>query len=116
MALSENGIWKIYMVDFGLCKQYKSSNGEIKPARASVQFRGTLRYASLTAHNGEDQSPRDDLESWFYVLVEFLVGDLPWSVYKKKEKELVQAAKELVRTKEGAQNLLQYCPRVRLFL
>ncbi|CAD5231904.1 unnamed protein product [Bursaphelenchus xylophilus] len=107
----EMGEWNVYMIDFGLCRQYKSKNGDIKPARDQVQFRGTQRYASLNAHNGIEQSPRDDLESWFYVLVEFLTGELPWSIYKKREREMAKKAKELARTSEGTAELLQYCPR-----
>ncbi|CAD5224474.1 unnamed protein product [Bursaphelenchus okinawaensis] len=107
----ETNEWKIYMIDFGLCKQYKSKNGDIKSPRDSVQFRGTQRYASVNAHNGIDQSPRDDLESWFYVIVEFLTGELPWTFYKKRDREAVKLAKENARTTEGAVQLLEYCPR-----
>jgi casein kinase 1/casein kinase I family protein HRR25 len=48
------------------------------PRGEGVPFRGTHRYASLTAHYEEEQSPRDDLEGWFYALYEITAGELPW--------------------------------------
>jgi len=81
-----NGRPRCYIIDFGLCRPYISSSGEIKEARRSVGFRGTAAYASINAHDGKDLGRVDDLWSLFYVLVEFMTGDLPW---KGKEKEQV---------------------------
>jgi len=81
-----NGRPRCYIIDFGLCRPYISSNGEIKEARRSVGFRGTAAYASINAHDGKDLGRVDDLWSLFYVLVEFMTGDLPW---KGREKEQV---------------------------
>ena len=47
--------------------------------RAKAQFRGSSKYASIYAHQNEDQGRRDDLWSLFYVLVEFIEGVLPWT-------------------------------------
>ncbi|KAJ3079659.1 Tau-tubulin kinase 2, partial [Rhizoclosmatium hyalinum] len=55
-------------------------------ARSKVGFRGTARYASINAHLGQELSRVDDLWSLFYLLVEFLVGTLPW---KGKEKDTI---------------------------
>ncbi|VDM41867.1 unnamed protein product [Toxocara canis] len=43
-----------------------------------VGWRGTNRYGSLKAHQRLDLARRDDLESWFYLLVEITCGSLPW--------------------------------------
>ena len=45
---------KIYMLDFGLARQYTNANGEVRPARAAAGFRGTVRYASINAHKNKE--------------------------------------------------------------
>jgi len=42
---------KVYIVDFGLGKRHLDSNGNAIEQRNSVEFRGTIPYASLNAHN-----------------------------------------------------------------
>ncbi|VDN19117.1 unnamed protein product [Gongylonema pulchrum] len=44
----------------------------------SAPFRGTTRYAALAPLRGIEQSRKDDLESWFYMIVEWTRGSLPW--------------------------------------
>uniref|UniRef100_A0A914HEM5 Protein kinase domain-containing protein n=1 Tax=Globodera rostochiensis TaxID=31243 RepID=A0A914HEM5_GLORO len=112
-ALFEDGqIARIILLDFGLCRHFKTASGGIKPPREKAQFRGTARYASLAAHREMEQSPKDDLESWFYVVVEFMTGDLPWSHFSSSERDSVKKAKEHARTLEGMVHLLKYCPRM----
>lgn len=42
-------------------------------------FVGTSRYASIGAHNGDELSRKDDLESLGYVLIYLLTGiDSSW--------------------------------------
>uniref|UniRef100_A0A914CVT8 non-specific serine/threonine protein kinase n=1 Tax=Acrobeloides nanus TaxID=290746 RepID=A0A914CVT8_9BILA len=108
----ENNETKIYISDFGLCRPYKDSEDEVKQPREKAQFRGTTRYASLTAHNEQEQSPKDDLESWLYMIIEFMTGDLPWNQYSRRDRNIVKSLKEHARTTEGAQELLKYCPRM----
>uniref|UniRef100_A0A3B3S7P3 Tau tubulin kinase 2a n=1 Tax=Paramormyrops kingsleyae TaxID=1676925 RepID=A0A3B3S7P3_9TELE len=65
---------------------------DIKPPRPVAGFRGTVRYASVNAHQNREMGRHDDLWSLFYMLVEFIVGQLPWR--KIKDKEQVGKLKE----------------------
>ncbi|XP_048841157.1 LOW QUALITY PROTEIN: tau-tubulin kinase 2-like [Brienomyrus brachyistius] len=82
-----------YMLDFGLARQFTNSCQEVRPPRSIAGFRGTVRYASVNAHKNKEMGRHDDLWSLFYMLVEFLVGQLPWR--KLKDKEQVGKMKEV---------------------
>ncbi|KAJ3441244.1 tau-tubulin kinase [Anaeramoeba flamelloides] len=72
------------MIDFGLSRSYRHRDGNLRPPRPKVGFRGTARYASINSHEGKELSRRDDLWSLLYLFVEFLKGELPWSPIKDK--------------------------------
>uniref|UniRef100_A0ABD2W3Y4 Protein kinase domain-containing protein n=1 Tax=Trichogramma kaykai TaxID=54128 RepID=A0ABD2W3Y4_9HYME len=82
----------VFMLDFGLARQYTTGTGEVRPPRAAAGFRGTVRYASINAHKNKEMGRHDDLWSLFYMLVEFVNGQLPWR--KIKDKEQVGLMKE----------------------
>lgn len=50
--------------------------------RKNTDFRGTITYASLNAHNKVDLSRRDDLWSFYFVILDFLGEELPWRTCK----------------------------------
>ncbi|XP_034248117.1 serine/threonine-protein kinase MRCK gamma isoform X3 [Thrips palmi] len=83
---------RVYMLDFGLARQYTTATGEVRAPRAAAGFRGTVRYASINAHKNKEMGRHDDLWSLFYMLVEFVNGQLPWR--KIKDKEQVGLMKE----------------------
>merc|ERR1719402_53648 len=76
---------KVYMLDFGLARQYTTANGDVRPPRTAAGFRGTVRYASVNAHKNREMGRHDDLWSLFYMLIEFLQGQLPWRKIKDKD-------------------------------
>lgn len=79
---------KVYLLDFGLAKKYRSSKTlQHYPMAHKKKLTGTARYASINALKGYDQSRRDDLEAVGYVLVYFLLGSLPWQGLPVKAKE-----------------------------
>ena len=79
---------KLYILDFGLAKKYRSSRTLIQcPYIKKKKLTGTARYASIHALEAYEQSRRDDLESVGYVLMYFLRGNLPWQGLKVRSKE-----------------------------
>ena len=44
----------IFMLDFGLARQYTNAQGEVRPPRGAAGFRGTVRYASINAHKNKE--------------------------------------------------------------
>jgi serine/threonine protein kinase len=80
----------IHIIDFGLSKRYKDKNsGQHIPYRENRHLVGTVRYASINAHLGIEQSRRDDIEGIGYVLVYFYLGRLPWQGKQDKGKPQV---------------------------
>ncbi|VDO82548.1 unnamed protein product, partial [Onchocerca flexuosa] len=69
---------RFFLFDFGLARRYLDKNGKHQKSRGEIGWRGTTRYGSLRAHQKQDLGRRDDLESWFYCLVEITCGMLPW--------------------------------------
>lgn len=92
LGLGRDSLRVIKLLDFGLARRYLDGNGTVKAPRVQPGFRGTVRYASLRAHRGEDLGRSDDLISLFYMLLEMGTGALPWR--RLRAKEPVAAAKE----------------------
>ena len=77
----------IYILDFGLAKRYRDEHTHIHiPLKENRNLTGTARYASCNAHNGLEQSRRDDMESIAYVILYFFKSKLPWQGLKCKDK------------------------------
>ena len=69
----------IYIIDFGLCKKYRSSKtGKHILPKLTKKFSGTIKYASPNAIRGKEISRRDDLISLGYMLIYLLKKNLPW--------------------------------------
>ncbi|XP_035214642.1 uncharacterized protein LOC118188338 isoform X2 [Stegodyphus dumicola] len=83
---------KVYMLDFGLARDYLTKDKQLRPPRNACGFRGTVRYASVNAHKNRELGRVDDLWSLFYMLAEFIEGSLPWR--RLKDRDQVGAMKE----------------------
>ncbi|CAJ0597818.1 unnamed protein product [Cylicocyclus nassatus] len=101
----------IYMLDFGLCRKFQEKDKDVRVPREVAPFRGTTRYAPIAAMKQIEQSRKDDLEGWMYMVVEWTSGGLPWRKYKADNREEVLKMKEEVRDKEEAMNVFfRNCP------
>jgi serine/threonine protein kinase len=76
----------LYLIDYGLSKEYTIKNEHI-PLKNTKKFCGTVRYASIAAHESMEQSRKDDLETIGYILVYFYKGKLPWQGIKYNTKK-----------------------------
>jgi len=68
----------VYIIDFGLAKCFKNSEGEHIPYKDGKNLTGTARYASVATHEGIGRARRDGLETIGHVLLYFIRGSLPW--------------------------------------
>lgn len=82
-----NNSKKVYMIDFGLSRKYRTPKGDHIGYKDNKTLTGTARYVSINTHIGIEQSRRDDLESFIYVLIYFLKGSLPWQNLKAADKK-----------------------------
>ena len=65
-----------FLLTIDFTSQYTNAAGEVRPPRAAAGFRGTVRYASVNAHKNKEMGRHDDLWSLFYMLVEFITGEI----------------------------------------
>ena len=69
----------IYLIDFGLCKKYRSTkSGKHSLPLSTGRINGTVKYLSVNALKGKVSGRRDDIISIGYMLIIFLLGNLPW--------------------------------------
>ena len=100
---------QVFMVDFGLAKVHLNKDGTISSyslgtpleRRQIADFRGTVTYASLNAHNKivrtdvtvQDLARRDDMWSFYFVILDFLNEQLPWRNCKENKVDEVREMK-----------------------
>ena len=88
---------QVHIIDFGLAKKYRGLKKKKHiPYRENKGFTGTARYASIRAHQGIEQSRRDDLEAVGYMLIYFN-GSLPWQGLKAIPFEKIKEKKMSTR-------------------
>nr|XP_027200774.1 casein kinase I-like [Dermatophagoides pteronyssinus] len=77
---SEKWMW-MYAIDLKWCKTYSNeqqSHIKMEQANGPLQIGTHIRYMSINAHRGVEQSRRDDLESIGYLLTYLFCRKLPW--------------------------------------
>ncbi|CAD8074060.1 unnamed protein product [Paramecium sonneborni] len=85
--ISKEDVSLVYLIDFGLSKYYRMTDGRHIEFTQKTGVIGTARYASINTLQWMEQSRRDDLESLGYMLIYFMKGELPWSNIKALDKE-----------------------------
>ncbi|KAL6743068.1 hypothetical protein Aduo_016153 [Ancylostoma duodenale] len=68
----------IYMLDFGLTRRFRNADGMLLKRRGCGPCVGTFPFTPLASATMKDQAPKDDLEGWFYMIMEVFLGYLPW--------------------------------------
>ncbi|GMT13464.1 hypothetical protein PFISCL1PPCAC_4761, partial [Pristionchus fissidentatus] len=102
----------IFLLDFGLCRQFAVKDKDIRLPRDTAPFRGTTRYAPLAAMKSQEQSRKDDLEGWLYMILEWTSGELPWSHFGRECKDQVLKMKLDCRDNNIIRNkLFANCPK-----
>lgn len=76
----------IYLVDFGLSKEYLDRNGDHIEYLKHRNYVGTIRYMSINCHKGLETSRRDDMYSYIYMLFYLYYGNLPWQGINDEDK------------------------------
>lgn len=68
----------------------------IKAPRQYVGFKGTIRFACIACHFNKELYPKDDAESWFYMLIDITMPQgLSWR--KISDRDKVKQAKMAAR-------------------
>ncbi|ETN72559.1 hypothetical protein NECAME_04462 [Necator americanus] len=93
----------IYILDFGIARRILNDKGELKTPRMTVKFKGTIPFASISCHRNTEMGPKDDCESWFYLLLDITVPQgLLWKAFSEKN-EVLRMKEEIRKEKREAQ-------------
>lgn len=103
------GAETLYLIDFGLAKCFRDPSGMHIPYKSNKHFTGTPRYASITNHEGIEQSRRDDLESLAYVLIYFVKGSLPWQGAPEQSRDAEGGKYAKVLNRKKAESVATLC-------
>jgi len=76
---------QIYIIDFGFCKTFINNDDKHIEMKKTNNIIGTTNFASINAHEFNELSRRDDLESLGYMLIYFYLGELTWKDYSNNE-------------------------------
>lgn len=104
---------KIFCIDFGLAKKFIDKYKNHIPFKTDKKFVGTARYASLAAHNFQEQGRKDDLESIGYLLVYLFNGKLKWQNSKnlKIDKNKKHNAIKLLKNNLSEEEICKGMPK-----
>ena len=102
---------ELYLIDFGLCKKWKTDEGSHIALRSERNPLGTANYISVNVQQGIEPSRRDDLESVGYIILFLLLKrEMPWSSCQNHQ-EIAQQKIQLLEQNvpEFLKSYLTYC-------
>ncbi|GMR47521.1 hypothetical protein PMAYCL1PPCAC_17716, partial [Pristionchus mayeri] len=89
----------VYILDFGIARKFTNKDNVLKTPREKAKFKGTVKFASIACHRNIELSPKDDCESWFYLMLDVIQpAGLPWK--RIQQREAVMQCKEDCRRGE----------------
>lgn len=110
--LNKSIIGGLVLIDYGLSEiqnNNNNNNNSDNNNNNNKTFKGTLKYASINIHKMIEAEKRDDLISWFYMIIELGKGELPW--HNIKDPGLSMSYKQSISTEKlclGFPNEFQY--------
>ena len=92
----------IYLVDFGFSCKYRSSHSgkHIKFKKLNYII-GSLEFSSINGNKAYQQSRRDDLESFGYMIISAITKELPWDKIYTFKMDKEKLYKEVCQKKES---------------
>ena len=94
---------QIHIIDFGFCKTYLINDEHIEMKKTN-NIIGTANFVSINAHDFNELSRRDDLESLGYMLIYFYLGELVWKDYSSNE--MIKILKNNITNDENIPKIL----------
>ena len=99
----------IYMIDFAYAKKYRSSRtGNHIRFSLNQKIIGQISYISANAMRGGEQSRKDDLESFGYMIIYLLKGFLPWKEFENNKNKFKKIYE--LKNKISSSRLCRYLP------
>ena len=86
---------KLFLIDFGLSKSYKTTGDSHIPLKNISNIIGTPDFVSLNVHNKTLPSRRDDLESVIYILCYLFLPIEKWVKEENNEIKIIEFKKSL---------------------
>uniref|UniRef100_A0AC35FK48 Protein kinase domain-containing protein n=1 Tax=Panagrolaimus sp. PS1159 TaxID=55785 RepID=A0AC35FK48_9BILA len=100
---------EIYLKNVYMAKKYKNHDGNVRDVFWPAKPRLHLRYAPIAYHKQEKIRFIDEIESWFYMIVEWTCGQLPWKHLKDTNRDEILRIKEDFLT--NGEQFLDECPQ-----
>ena len=106
----------IYIIDFAYAKKYRSKyTGNHIKFSLNQKMVGEISYISANSMRGGEQSRKDDLESFGYMIIYLLKGFLPWKEFENKKNKIKKIYE--LKNKISFNRLCRYLPEeIKIFM